>query len=371
MEHQAVTSSLNFFVDSEQPRDDSTGDDCIINLGAHSIECDDSEIIRISLTQFTMFNQTTMIDATNNVVEFFTNGTDSPSTNGPAVKTSITAQNYANLADLATNFGDTLRAYIAARALVLGGSSALVSGTPIILPSETSLSKGTRIFSLTMAFAAPHGITQLDIRCYRGTSDSYLILGVDGLNDDEITAGVSNSFDVSGLSSGSTTISVTGKYPMQRMSDPCVYLRAKRVPISNMEMSIHDSPRGPFNTPVHNSDILAKLYKDVEFVHFHSGGESTEFFMNLQSRKLSLLHLTLTDAKNRPLGRQDWRSKTAAGTGTRQSTRGNLNFSCVLRIDTVRVRVPRSLQSQPPPMSLPAHENQNVLIWQDYGRPRH
>ena len=368
MEHQAVTSSMNFFVDTEQPSNESSGDDCIINLGSHSIECDDSEIIRISLTQFTMFNQTNMVDATNNVVEFFTNGSDSPSTNGPAVKTSITPQNYSNVAEIATNFGDTLRAYIAARALVLGGGSATVTGTTTILPTETSLSKGTRIFSLTMGFAAAHGITQLDIRCFRGTSDSYLILGADGLNDDEVTG---NSFIVSGLGSASTTISVTGLYPMQRMSDPCVYLRAKRVPINNMEMSIHDSPRGPFNVPVHTSDILAKLYKDTEFIHFHSGGESTEFFMHLQSRKLSLLHLTLTDSKNRPLGRNSWSSKTAAGTGTRQSTRGNLNFSCVLRIDTVRVRVPRSLQSQPPGMSLPAHENQNVVIWQDYGRPRY
>tara|TARA_B110001452_G_scaffold34400_1_gene26546 strand:- start:221 stop:472 length:252 start_codon:yes stop_codon:yes gene_type:complete len=58
------------------------------------------------------------------------------------------------------------------------------------------------------------------------------------------------------------------------------------------------------------------------------------------------MRLFLTDSKNRPLGRlAGFANKTAAGTGAAQSTTGNLNYSCLLRIDVLEVMTPRTLQT--------------------------
>ena len=51
-----------------------------------------------------------------------------------------------------------------------------------------------------------------------------------------------------------------------------------------------------------SSDIFAKLKRDVEFITYDIG-TGDEYFINLQQKKLSTIQFTLTDSKNRQLGR--------------------------------------------------------------------
>ena len=144
-------------------------------------------------------------------------------------------------------------------------------------------------------------------------------------------------------------------------------------------MSVLSNDRGRYNADIINSDILAKVFKDVEFINYNSAtGE--EYFMNLQQRKLSNLRLFLTDSKGRKLGRLSSQRDlgTAAGKETAgvfdnkfQSTLGNLYFTAVLRVDIIKMFEPAKLQSvgvKPPPN---AKESQSVLTWQNYGKPKY
>ena len=98
---------------------------------------------------------------------------------------------------------------------------------------------------------------------------------------------------------------------------------------------------------------------------------------------MTSLRVFLTDSRNRPLGRP-FNSPTLtegtasgledSGTGVveskKQNQTGNLFFDAVIKVEIIRVRNPKLLDTTPPPPPLPAREAQSVLTWQDYGRPR-
>lgn len=213
------------------------------------------------------------------------------------------------------------------------------------------------------------------MQCLGSQGDSFSILGGKRLDTADLTT---NSFQITITAS---TIRVEGFYPMQRMSDPYIYLRTD-ANSSNMEMSVLDSARNPSpDQDIMHSNILAKVYRDTEFCSFISNG-SLEYFANLQTRTLSSLRLFLTDSKGRRLGRTIANSGQGSAAGledangnllsTTQNTDGNLSFTAVIRVDILRVSDPRNLESAPPPAPQPAHEAQTgVLTWQAYGRPKY
>ncbi len=125
------------------------------------------------------------------------------------------------------------------------------------------------------------------------------------------------------------------------------------------------------------------------------------YFINLQQRKLSTLRFSLTDSKNRPLGRLKGDTNgTAAGfingddaagkdgslgldyinavgfadTGfsdKTQSTLGNLFFTAVVRVDIIKTGNPARLETPALPLPLPARKAQNgVLSVQNFGMPK-
>tara|TARA_S200002703_G_scaffold146016_1_gene140742 strand:- start:482 stop:997 length:516 start_codon:yes stop_codon:yes gene_type:complete len=170
------------------------------------------------------------------------------------------------------------------------------------------------------------------------------------------------------------------------MSDPYVYLRCNNAQ-NGLEMSVLSNDRGRYNSDIINSDIFAKVFKDVEFINYESNtGE--EYFMNLQQRKLANLRLTLTDSKGRKLGRLSSQRDlgTAAGLtqtttdsqgnpvlsfeSNTQNTTGNLFFTAVIRVDIVKNRSPVKLESEGIKPPLPARQAQSTYVWQDYGKPK-
>tara|TARA_Y100000015_G_scaffold14755_1_gene14094 strand:+ start:1027 stop:2154 length:1128 start_codon:yes stop_codon:yes gene_type:complete len=365
---QEIVNSFNIFVDTEKSSlvgdKTSTGDDTKIHFEGQTIEAKDGELIRISLLNFTMFNNTYMINQNNG--RFNIKGTaNSVAFNDTQT---LTNKNYNNLKDIATDFATVVSAYLVAN------SSASSFTQTTVLPNTTSMaSTDNRLLDILLTANTAHNITDLHFHMPESVGDSYTILG--GLRQDDTT---NTNFDSLKVTVASTTVRIQGFFPMQRMSDPYVYLRCNNAQ-NGLEMSVLSNDRGRYNSDVINSDILGKMFKDVEFIDYNSA-TGDEYFLNLQQRKLSNLRLFLTDSKGRKLGRLSTQRDlgTAAGLGSGstfesqlQNTEGNLYFTAVLKVDIVKVFEPLKLESvgiKPPPR---ARESQSVLTWADYGRPKH
>lgn len=376
---QEIVNSFNIFVDSEKSSlvgdQQSKGDDVHVHFEGQTIEAGDGENIRLSLLNFTMFNNTYMVNINNS--RFNVRGSSGTHLAFNNV-VNIDRKNYVNLKDIATSFATNLGTYLASK------STATTFENTTILPSSTTMSAtDDRLLDITLTSkngagsTVAHGITDLKIQCLEADGESSVILG--GNRQDDATDVAFSSFKITGLTAGATTIRVQGYYPMQRLSDPYVYLRCNNAQ-SGLEMSVLSNDRGRYNSDIINSDIFAKLFKDVEYINYESNtGE--EYFMNLQQRKLANLRLSLTDSKGRKLGRTTGQRDlgTAAGLvdsnlefeSNLQNKLGNLYFTAVIRVDIVRNRSPVKLESEGIKPALPARNAQSTYIWQDHGRPKH
>ena len=378
-EGQQIVNSFNIFVDSEKSSvvgdQQSEGDDVHIHFEGQTIEAGDGENIRLSLLNFTMFNNTYMVNINNSRFNVRgVSGTDPTFLN----VVNIDRKNYKHISDIATSFATNLGTYLATK------SAAASFENTTVLPSTTSMSStDDRLLDITLTAkniggtTTAHGITDLQIQCLEAEGESSVILG--GNRQDDATDTTFSSLKITGLTAGATTIRVQGYFPMQRLSDPYVYLRCNNAQ-SGLEMSVLSNDRGRYNSDIINSDIFAKLFKDVEYINYESNtGE--EYFMNLQQRKLANLRLTLTDSKGRKLGRTSTQRDlgTAAGLtdnsldfeSNLQNKTGNLFFTAVIRVDIVKNRSPVKLESEGIAPPLPARKAQSTYVWQDYGKAKH
>jgi hypothetical protein len=386
-ESQNVVNQFNIFVDSEQSsvygHGHSKGDDVHLHMEGNSIEAQDGEIIRLTLTNFTMFNNLHMIDNTNRSFQVRTVG--GTATRDEQVR--LTRKNHKDLNSVATDFATVLATELLAAA-VANGSTATQFEITSVKPTATSMSDNdNRLLEVTFtckhsSSVVNHNINTLTIGCYtkylvsggiEDRGESYQILG--GERIDTTTVGQSSFL----ITQTASTFTIKGFYPMQRMSDPYVYIRCQNVS-NGLEMSVLDSSNGASGPDIVNSNILGKVFKDVEFISYHTQ-TGDDYFINLQQRRLSHLHLFLTDSKGRKLGRlRGDGGQTAAGLelsgnpdgfeGQTQSTDGNLFFTAVIKVEVIKVFNPRHLQTEKPAFPLPAREAQGTLVWPDYGRPK-
>jgi len=374
-EGQQIVNSFNIFIDSEKSSlvgdKQSEGDDVHIHFEGQTIEAGDGENIRLSLLNFTMFNNTYMVNINNS--RFNVRGVSSSHPSFIDV-VDIDRKNYANLKDIATSFATNLGTYLATK------SSAVSFENTIVLPNTTTMAAtDNRLLDITLTakdaggVTTAHGISDLKVQCLESLGDSYTILG--GNRQDNPADVAFNSLKIT---IATNTIRVQGYFPMQRLSDPYVYLRCNNAQ-SGLEMSVLSNDRGAYNSDIINSDIFAKLFKDVEFINYESNtGE--EYFMNLQQRKLANLRFTLTDSKGRKLGRTSVNRDlgTAAGLvdinnqfeSNLQNTTGNLYFTAVIKVDIIKNASPVKLESEGIKPALPASKAQSTYVWQDYGRPK-
>ncbi len=250
----------------------------------------------------------------------------------------IPNKNYARLGEITETFAEQVRAGLLTIAQA-NGSSASVATVVDPLPGNTEAitATGDRIMSFSVSFNAAHGVTSFAVLCNPTDGETYRILGgdrIEGGGTTSLTCTVTNS----------TTLKVQALHPMQRTSEHHVFLRTD-IHSTNIESAALSQATGPYNAHTLGSNILAMLPIDVENVSFESQ-TATEYTMLLTTRQLSAIKLYLTDSKNRPLGRiAHSGSKTAAGTGTAQSTLGNLSFRAMIRIDVIQATIPRTLQS--------------------------
>lgn len=440
---QQVVNSFNLFIDTEKSSilgdGNSKGDDVNIHLEGSTIVANDGEMIKLTLTNFEMFNNLYHIDANNS--RFQTRcGTDAVIVPNP-IERDLTRQNYANLGDIAIDFANIIGNVInetttlAHKVLVVDmknvvqqgfvpydtatGQNYVVDNTagtvtessPVSFAKPTPLSLGAtsnRLIDITFqtfqgsSTNHPHLITKMNIECLGSQGDCYAILG--GKRQD-ITGSVFDSLKIDlnpdglGNPALSTKIRVRGYFPMQRTTDPYVYLRCASSQNGGLEMAIlNDSAitGASNNSDITTSNIIAKLKRDVEFITYDSG-MGDEYFINLQQRKISSLNLSLTDSKNRKLGRlRSDNNGTAAGyiyesataadklagrqyitaatqgfVSKEQSTLGNLFFTAVIRVDIIKTGNPARLETPALPLPLPARKAQNgVLSFQNFGMPK-
>ena len=115
-EAQQIVNSFNIFVDSEKSSivgdQQSKGDDLHIHFAGQTIECGDGENIRLSLLNFTMFNNTYMVNINNS--RFNVRGASGTTPSFLDV-VNIDRKNYLNLKDIATSFATNLGTYLASK----------------------------------------------------------------------------------------------------------------------------------------------------------------------------------------------------------------------------------------------------------------
>ena len=254
---QEIVNSFNIFVNSEKSSlvgdRQSEGDDVHIHFEGQTIEAGDGENIRLSLLNFTMFNNIYMININNS--RFNVRGASGTNPSFLDV-VNIDRKNYVNLKDIATSFATNLGTYLATK------SAATTFENTTILPDTLALgSTDNRLLDITLTAkngggsTIAHGITDLKIQCLEAEGESSVILGGNRQDNSADT-----TFSSLKITIATNTIRVQGYFPMQRLSDPYVYLRCNNAQ-SGLEMSVLSNDRGIYNTDIINSDIFAKLFR--------------------------------------------------------------------------------------------------------------
>ena len=332
-----IVSSRNLFVDTSDRLDSQTGDDTTIHLSGNGIRAGDGQLLRLSVMSFTMYRNVYQINVNNSRVRCEIND-DAAS----VIDFEITSQNYSTCGAIGLDFTEQVRLalfdQVTTSSTVIGVKPTMCTVNSLLPAVDDSISStGPRILSFNLVFDKAHLVNTFKLQCFSDRGESYAILGGDRLSSGSTgTSLICTKVD-------SKTLSVQGLYPMQRHTQTHVYLRTD-LASSNIETASLSGVSGGGSHTV-PSNILGFFELDSEYVHFTSRTD-TEFSLAVTQRNLSSLRLYLTDSKNRPLGRiSSSSSKTAAGPGDHQSTLGNLNFQCMIRVDTMQFAVPKGLKT--------------------------
>ena len=369
-ENQQIVNSFNLFVDSEKANligdKSSEGDDVVIHLEQNAIEAGDGEIIKMSLSNFNMAKNFYDVDINNGRFSLETTQAGA----GAGAKSGVIDlefQNYVNIHAIAENLAAKLIKYLGDNCT----PGTIAKFTKTINNTDADFNTtGKRLLDITLTAKdatngdIDHGFSQFHIQFLKSQGEAYLLFGGDRLDS------VDNTFDSLKIDVAPKTIRIRSKYPMQRITDPYIYLRCGAVN-SNLESSVLSNDDGKYNKDVINSNILAKIAKDVEFCNYEI--KENEFFIKLQQRHLSTLRLFLTDSKGRKIGRKSrTNDETAAGSGENQSTLGNLFFNATLRFDIIKTQNKHYLETTPLPPPLPARTAQSVLYGAErFGEVKH
>ena len=409
---QDLIQSYNIFIDTDKANlvgdKNQKGDEYDIKFANHTPRANDGEFLRLSLVDFCMYNNVYDINENNRTFELLATA-DTGSISTEVLKIAYPCF-LNNLNNLAFRFGEVVKNYITTASKATTGSSTdhttFVINTPTIyndgLTSELrpdEFKKGgtgefgntsQRLLNITFTTraanesAVAHQLNDLFFFFDEVDGECYKLLG--GLRRDNTA-----NAEFKGLKTTieTNTITIQGFFPMQRNTEPYVYLRVN-TPNSGLESCVLTNDIGGTNDAnyeqfIRNSDILAKIpcsrlsSPDHEEYIRYIATERLDYFVGLTQRTLPTLKLRLTDSKNRPLGRKRAvKGGTASGlrnsgdTGFEndsQSTIGNLSFQATIRLDVVKGRLPNELDTLPPPNPQPARIAQAPVVWKNAGVP--
>ena len=409
---QDLIQSYNIFIDTDKANlvgdKMEKGDEYDIKFASHTPRANDGEFIRLSLVDFCMYNN--IYDLNENNRTFELQATADTGTHVPEVIKIGYPCFLNNLNNLAFRFGTKVRDFITTAAQATTGSSVDACTFEIDSPTvyDDGLSSGTRpdefkkggtgefgntsqrLLKITFTTrasggaATAHQLNDLIFRFDEVDGEAYKLLG--GLRRDNTSDA---TFKGLKTTVAANTIIVEGFFPMQRNTEPYVYLRVN-TPNSGLESSVLTNDVAGtddvnYEQYIRNSDILAKIPasrlsspEHLEYIRYIAT-ERLDYFVGLTQRQLPTLKLRLTDSKNRPLGRKRAvKGGTASGLrnsaddgfeNNNQSTIGNLSFQATIRLDIIKGRLPNELESLPPPNPQPARIAQAPVIWKNAGVP--
>ena len=353
-----IVNTYNLFLDTSTGRDaNSKGDNYTFHLGNAGITCDAGQYLRLTLTNFTMHKTWTDINSTNSRFRVHTNGNPGESYQD------LTHRNNTTLNAIAQDFADKF-----AKGVMLAQNLNNTTHTIADLTPTSTDSVGgdsDHIISFLVTFNNAHNVTAAQIHIDPDWGEAYEILGANRTSPN--SAGNYTTSAVTVTVESNNALRVQCLYPAQRHTNAFVYLRAGGLPNTSLESTSLAHPTENHRTDTVESDILARIPVDVEYCNFDAQ-VGREYFMNTRQKQINVLNLRLTDSKNRPLGRAfGSSSKTAAGSGTEQSTLGNLSFSAVIRVDVVQQREIKELETKPAQASTNARF-ENLLIQPKFGK---
>jgi hypothetical protein len=339
---ERVINSRNLFIDTDRGTNsrNTKGDDYEIDLNNEGITAGDGQQIRLTVNEFAMAKSWTNINDNNNQIDLIYR-TVSPF---PLATTTIALQpqNYEFIRDIGQELADKMAASVVSS--IPGVSTCTVSN---LLPDAAAGINGTtdnRIsFKLTTDVA--HGLTALQLICDESKGDSYEIIGGNRLIAPFEATASSVSVDVT---TTANEIVVQCYYPAQRASTSYIYLRTS-VATNSIETSSLHSATGQENTnSTLSSNILCRIPVNSEYC-IYNANTGREYFVDLAVKHLNHMRLFLTDEHNRPIARRTLLSNTASRLGlgyqvnddsNQQATRGNLNFSAVIRLEIIQKSSP-------------------------------
>jgi len=367
-----VVESYNIFLNSDDGK--SNGQNYDFQLGNNSINTrGQGQYIRLSLLNFNMYKTWTDVNPNNNGLVL---RSSAGTINYPL---NVNDYNYATVRDLALNLSAKFKS-------VIDGSpfSAIFGVTSVnpvsVLPAPGTGINGTtdNIIGFTLTTTNPHGLTAGDltngnfalqslinpsalpggITGIAEGGDSGLLFGVDRLTANDLFS----SFNID-VTTNPNEISILGKYPAQRSTEPNVYIRVNPSP----QVYATEAFNRPLDTTGENqlnpSSILAEIRIDTEMVQYEPSNDR-QYFANMYQKTMSHLQMALTDSRNRALPLF----------GTTQDTLGNRHFTATIRVDIIQdtaygesdAIIPESAYVK---SNLPARFDSAVLINQKNGRP--
>ena len=421
---QETVNAFNLYIDSERPNivgdKQSRGDNVHYNFEGQTVECRDGEVMKISLVDFYMPNNFYNVELKNSFARLDLSGTASGiKTKDPHSYTIIERGNYYDVQEVATNFAHTVGTIIrtldpSAGTIHKITNNSLVTQTTALVPinasaggvinqgvyplvteqafdgsgatyrpsTNASLQTGRpdkKLLDVTIEFQNAHTLTELLISCQSVTGESYLLLGGERGDDSNSLTHTSFLIDLAPTvpDPAATTkqIRIRGYYPMQLTTEPHVYLRTT-LGQNGLESAILARDDTNYNSEIIGSDILAKIPRNLESFVYNANGNTEDFFIYYQQRKLNQIRLYLTDSKGRPIGRPGvadtltvFGSGTAAGlestppsipplstdrtsfVKSTQNTQGNMYFTSTLKIQIIKKSSPTLLET--PMLPLP------------------
>ena len=355
---EVIVNSHNIFIDTDRGEPSSSGlkgDKYEVDLNTEGISLDEGQYLRLTLNEFCMYKSWTNVNDNNMTSRLvFSDATRTDS----KLKIQMDTQNYEYINDIAVNYSSKVKT-------ILDGTFTQVGAITNLKPDNTTGINGTTdniiSFDYTITnLAASLGVTKLIAQFPEVEGDAYALLGGNRLRDelDVDTIGASVTVTETGTAPNLTfTAAFRMFYGAQRNTTSNIYLRTSLNTKGAETASLNDETLAGSRSQVLQSNILAKIPVNSEFCVFTSN-TGREYFIDIPQKHLTHFRLYLTDEHNRQIARRpdnpaantaNYKSKNIVSTSeeNKQSTLGNLNFSCVLRADIIQQRKPTEAFTQP------------------------
>lgn len=361
---EVIVRSHNILVDTDRGEPSSTavkGDKFELDLNSEGIHLDEGQYLRLTLNNFEMYKTWTNVNDNNRLTQLFF-GEDDPENPGTTVyskvEVNLDPKNYEFINDIAVEFSDKFKAEVDLKY----GCTGVISA---VTPDATAGINGTTDNIISFVYTAPLSAA-IDLiaiygRCPEGVGDAYALLGCNRGRDTDPDLTKSYDITITTNTASSLVLTVSMYYSAQRSTSSSIYLRTSLNTSASETASLND-PNTPANrSQVIQSNIWAKIPVNSEFCVFNSN-TGREYFIDVSQKYLSHFRLFLTDEHNRPIGRRpvdtqantpNYLFKALAGkvppedAANNQSTLGNLNFSCVIRVDVIQQSHPNQAFTNP------------------------